>query len=324
MATAFPWDEPAPPDWSELTRLIERSLDNGFSPGQTPHGIKRPLDNETLIDSDISAHSKRSKKIEDGYPCWHANCRVKFNRACDRRKHVERKHTEPSYPHRCPLCPKRFRWPKDLKRHSRTVHSSTHNTEAGLFATEESIALIDKQHSAKKLRALARHGRHALMEGADEENLIQDGSTKQTEEFCEHHYLPPPLVRRSSQKTCLAKSEDTDPNPRVEKYMFVTPDGWNYRLFNVTDVYHAEELFVMIRHDLKVPDYQDVAFYQVDCGKGRDDTKLLRHSALMKRIRRDANASGSLKLFISVGRSAPATPEACCTVARSPTPNLCF
>ena len=71
----------------------------------------------------LPTSNKRQKKVNQGFYCHANDCNAVFNRACDLRKHTQRKHlAENARPLGCPFCDKRFCDRKDLNRHTTSRH----------------------------------------------------------------------------------------------------------------------------------------------------------------------------------------------------------
>lgn len=70
----------------------------------------------------IASPSKKRRRLErseNGFPCHY--CEKLFNRASERTKHEQAHQPKLTSRHPCPVCGKGFRYPKDLRRHSK-VH----------------------------------------------------------------------------------------------------------------------------------------------------------------------------------------------------------
>lgn len=81
------------------------------------------------------------------------------------------------------------------------------------------------------------------------------------------------------------------------KFVFVTPDGWNYRLIDISDVETAEQLRTVICYNLGVAEGPDVTIHitspgQIDHGEALNDQSLVNARVRM------ADSAGSLKLFV--------------------------
>ena len=82
-----------------------------------------------------------------------------------------------------------------------------------------------------------------------------------------------------------------------KKYVFVTPDGWNYRLIDVTDVEDAAQLRLVICYNLGIPDGDDISVHLTSPGK-EDHEEELSDDMLLAARTRVADAGGSLKLYV--------------------------
>ena len=83
------------------------------------------------------------------------------------------------------------------------------------------------------------------------------------------------------------------------KYVFVTPDGWNYRLIDLTDVESADHMRTVICHNLGIPDDQEVTIHMTRPGQ-IDHDDALNDNLLMNAKKRIADQMGSLKLHVRV------------------------
>lgn len=82
-----------------------------------------------------------------------------------------------------------------------------------------------------------------------------------------------------------------------KKYVFVTPDGWNYRLIDVTDVDDAAQLRLVICYNLGIPDSDDISVHLTSPGKEEHEEELSDDMLIAARAR-VADAGGSLKLYV--------------------------
>ncbi|RMY68133.1 hypothetical protein D0863_07324 [Hortaea werneckii] len=169
-------------------------------------------------------------------------------------------------------------------------------------AADEDISPASPQSS--------RHGPFAkLAHAASETNLAENRppSRKSAHTSTESTESIPPLP--------LARGR-TASRAGDKKFVFVTPDGWNYRLIDISDVESAEQLRTVICYNLGVPEGPDVAIHvtspgQVEHDEPLDD-KLLTNARL-----RMADSSGNLKLYVR----APGTLAGILDPS-DPTPNL--
>lgn len=97
-------------------------------------------------------------------------------------------------------------------------------------------------------------------------------------------------------------SEDERPVPvrrtpsTSKKYLFVTPDGWNYRLVDVTGVESAVALRSLICIELGIPDAEYAQIFVTEPGQTEHENPLSDNVLVSMRSRTDN--SGSLKLYI--------------------------
>lgn len=76
-----------------------------------------------------SKKRRRLERVENGFPCHY--CNKIFDRASERTKHEQAHQPNLTSRHPCPVCGKGFRYPKDLRRHSRT-----HDNKASTSGTQ--------------------------------------------------------------------------------------------------------------------------------------------------------------------------------------------
>ncbi|KAK1810001.1 mitogen-activated protein kinase kinase kinase [Friedmanniomyces endolithicus] len=97
--------------------------------------------------------------------------------------------------------------------------------------------------------------------------------------------LPPPSCGRST-----ARAGD-------KKFIFITVDGWNYRLIDISEVQSADHLRTVVCDNLGVPKRPDVAIHitspgRVECEEALDDL------LVMAAVRGMADSTGSLTFFL--------------------------
>ena len=92
------------------------------------------------------------------------------------------------------------------------------------------------------------------------------------------------------------------------KFAFVTPDGWNYRLIDVSDVSTAESLRVHICQSLSFSEGDVANIFSMELGQSEFHEPLSDSMLVVTRHTR-ADTQGSLKLFVQqVGKSARLAP----------------
>jgi mitogen-activated protein kinase kinase kinase len=83
-----------------------------------------------------------------------------------------------------------------------------------------------------------------------------------------------------------------------KKYIFVTPDGWNYRLMDISDVESADQLRTVICYNLGIPvEASGISIFMTSPGKDDHEEELTDQMLMSARIRM-ADALGSLKLYV--------------------------
>ncbi|KAK5173004.1 mitogen-activated protein kinase kinase kinase [Saxophila tyrrhenica] len=91
--------------------------------------------------------------------------------------------------------------------------------------------------------------------------------------------------------------------PSERKFVLVTPDAWNYRLIDISDVESADHLRTVICYNLGLGDCPDATVHLTSPGQTEHD-EALGDSLLMNAKKNMADSSGSLKLFLRVPESA--------------------
>ncbi|KAL1642737.1 mitogen-activated protein kinase kinase kinase [Diplodia intermedia] len=101
------------------------------------------------------------------------------------------------------------------------------------------------------------------------------------------------------------ESEPRMSEPR--RFFFVTPDGWNYRLVDVTGIDSAAKLREHICWNLSIQNSKDATLHLTSPGQTEHDEAL--SDALLMQARRIADSSGTLKVYVNVPLP-PAGPSA--------------
>ncbi|KAF2723416.1 hypothetical protein K431DRAFT_219938 [Polychaeton citri CBS 116435] len=137
-----------------------------------------------------------------------------------------------------------------------------------------------------------------------------------------HNSLP--AERPSSRRSVGAREsvEVADPVPAVppirslekpadssKRFIFVTPDGWNYRLIDISEIESADQLRTVICYNLGVHETPHVSVHLTSPGRKEHDEALNDESLMNARLTM-ADLSGSLKLFVraSLPGIVPETP----------------
>ena len=81
------------------------------------------------------------------------------------------------------------------------------------------------------------------------------------------------------------------------KFIFVTPDGWNYRLIDISDIDSAENLRIVICYNLGVSETSDVTVHLTNPGQTEHD-EALNDNLLMSARKNVADSTGTLKLYV--------------------------
>lgn len=111
---------------------------------------------------------------------------------------------------------------------------------------------------------------------------------------------------RKSAHTSVGSTEMAPPLPvrgrpaardNDKRFIFVTPDGWNYRLIDISDVETAEQLRMIICYNLGIQDSPDVALHITSPGQTEHE-EALNDQLLMSARLRMADPSASLRLYV--------------------------
>ncbi|KAK3646832.1 mitogen-activated protein kinase kinase kinase [Elasticomyces elasticus] len=103
--------------------------------------------------------------------------------------------------------------------------------------------------------------------------------------------LPPiPVLLQQPRGRSVAREAE-------KRFIFVTPDGWNYRLIDISEVQSADQLRTVICYNLGVPEGPDVAIHITGPGRSEHD-EALNDLLLMAAVKAMADATGSLKFFL--------------------------
>lgn len=112
-----------------------------------------------------------------------------------------------------------------------------------------------------------------------------------------------PPSRRSAQAdsdtnhgTTRPRAVTRESEPR--RFFFVTPDGWNYRLVDVTGIDSAARLREIICWNLQIQNTKDITLHLTSPGQMEHDEAL--SDGLLMQARRIADGSGTLKIFVNV------------------------
>ncbi|KAK8229846.1 hypothetical protein HDK77DRAFT_430727 [Phyllosticta capitalensis] len=105
---------------------------------------------------------------------------------------------------------------------------------------------------------------------------------------------PPPMRPR-------AVTRDSEPR----RFFFVTPDGWNYRLVDVTGIDTAQKLRDLICWNLQLPSTSDISLHLTSPGQTEHDEALT--DSLLMQARRLTDVSGTVKIFVNVQEPPPAS-----------------
>lgn len=115
-------------------------------------------------------------------------------------------------------------------------------------------------------------------------------------------------AQRSPSANMFLPGEDTSQKKIPKRFILVTPDYWNYRLIDVTDVESAIALKNKIGMELGIADMDYAQIYITEPGRMDHDEPL--SDALLAAARGTADPAGTLKLFVrSPALSAVSMPQ---------------
>ncbi|KAJ9193280.1 hypothetical protein DTO164E3_7975 [Paecilomyces variotii] len=86
------------------------------------------------------------------------------------------------------------------------------------------------------------------------------------------------------------------PASRGKKYLFVTADGWNYRLVDVTDLDSADALRRAICQNLGMSDWVNAQIFATEPGQTDHEEQLNDHALVSRRTKSDA--LGTMKVYV--------------------------
>ena len=110
------------------------------------------------------------------------------------------------------------------------------------------------------------------------------------------------------------ESQDRFPRGRpvardsTKKFIFVTPDGWNYRLIDISDIESAEQLKTVICFNLGIMEGPNVTIHVTSPGQIEHEEDLTDQSLMSARTQL-ADSTGSLKLYVRTSNSTGGLPE---------------
>lgn len=118
--------------------------------------------------------------------------------------------------------------------------------------------------------------------------------------------LSPSAIRQPYGKGHLASASETSLQDPVrgrtsaydgeKRFIFVTPDGWNYRLIDISEVDSAEDLRAVICYNLGISEGPDITIHMTDPGQVEHD-EALTDQLLMAHALKLADPSATLKLY---------------------------
>lgn len=130
------------------------------------------------------------------------------------------------------------------------------------------------------------------------------------------------LFGKSGMNSSETSLNDRPPSRRSaqaadRRYVFVTPDGWNYRLVDITSVTSASTLRESICEGLGLTSSSDIELHLTSPGQSEHDEPL-NDNKLLKARSQWANGFGDLKIFL---RGPPTMPQSAGLGVSFPTPS---
>ncbi|KAK0301885.1 mitogen-activated protein kinase kinase kinase, partial [Friedmanniomyces endolithicus] len=174
--------------------------------------------------------------------------------------------------------------PASAKEHKSFPAKSWHekkNTDVGYTAEEDIIPASSQMTKSGLYNRLA----HA----SSETSLVDRSSSRKSahtsvESAHSVPAIPPPSRGRSTARAC------------DKKFIFVTVDGWNYRLIDISEVQSADHLRTVVCDNLGVPKRPDVAMHITSPGREECD-EALNDLLLMAAVRGVMDSTGRLTFF---------------------------
>ncbi|KAK1045569.1 mitogen-activated protein kinase kinase kinase [Friedmanniomyces endolithicus] len=175
--------------------------------------------------------------------------------------------------------------PASAKEHKSFPAKSWHekkNTDVGYTAEEDIIPASSQMTKSGLYNRLA----HA----SSETSLVDRSSSRKSahtsvESVHSVPAIPPPSRGRSTARAC------------DKKFIFVTVDGWNYRLIDISEVQSADHLRTVVCDNLGVPKRPDVAMHITSPGREECD-EALNDLLLMAAVRGTVDSTGRLTFFL--------------------------
>ncbi|KAG8630255.1 hypothetical protein KVT40_001874 [Elsinoe batatas] len=169
----------------------------------------------------------------------------------------------------------------------------------------------------------------ALNSAASETNLDKLHHENRKDKHNNDNKSPAQMLKISRKDVHKATKEDSPPNspadaqaiasanalpsnrpwdnkvstPVERKFVFATPDGWNYRLVDLSGVDSAEDMKSIICYNLGIPNDHTITFHITAPGQIEHDDGLS-DSLMLSARSRLADPIASLKLFVRTGFSA--------------------
>lgn len=158
-----------------------------------------------------------------------------------------------------------------------------------------------KEHNKGFFSKFIRGKKHELNEAAIEEMpSTSPRDLLQKLPFTKQHvnYSDTALAQRSPSASILENERGLEilPKRQPKRYILVTPDYWNYRLIDVTNIESAKALREKIGHELGLDDMAYAQIYVTE--PGRKDHEEPLSDAMLAAARSGADSSANLKFYV--------------------------
>ncbi|CAD0082252.1 unnamed protein product [Aureobasidium vineae] len=204
--------------------------------------------------------------------------------------------------------------PVDSRRHaqegSRPPPPTELTSRSSAGEVPHSATASAKEHKSGFLRNFIRHKQKNERDQSRDDHMESPTSPAQPRLLVKSSLnssetsIDRPSSRRSGHITVEAEKAQHIPErgrsaarESDKRYAFVTPDGWNYRLIDLTTVTTPEEMRATICYNLGIVETPDLTIHQTSPGKEQHDEPLT-DSLLLAARHHISDSTGKLKLFV--------------------------
>lgn len=163
-----------------------------------------------------------------------------------------------------------------------------------------------KEHNKWLFSKLRKKTKHEPGHPSPEEQQLESPSSPEARTT--NGYLPYQKPGFSSSDLSLADRPSSSSTAKTKRWIFVTLDGVNYRLIDVSDMDSVETLRGSICQSLGISDWAGAQIFVTEPGKTEHDDPLS-DSMLTVTRRNKSDAHGSLKLFVQAPSTQPSKPR---------------